>query len=437
MKYAGKDASKLFNRLHPSNVIETFLDEAHVVGEIDMPPDSAISEEEIIAEKLRIENLKRLPKVNQIYNINDFEAVARAVLPPHAWAYYNGGSDDEVTMRENHYAFHKFFFLPKILVDVRNVDISTTMLGTKTSAPFYCSAAALAQLGHPDGELSISRGCGTEDVIQMISSTASYSFDEILDETKPGQSHWFQLYVKPDRKHSIEMLKKCAERNVKGIFVTVDTPMLGKREKDFKFRYGEDGPNDDDDPITSYDDPGLTWADIDAFKKVSDIPIAIKGVQRSEDVLLAVEHGVDAVVLSNHGGRQLDFSRAPVDVLAEVMPILRAKNLDKKIEIYIDGGIRRGTDVIKALCLGAKGVGLGRAFLYANSCYGEEGVKKAVQLLKHEIALNMKFMGVTKIEDLNSSMIEKRDSYGFHRDSIYDANYETMRPIGLKDIPTN
>lgn len=424
LKNAGKDASGIFNRLHPINVIDTYMDQIKHIGETDVGGKSEADKQE---EKARLENRKRMPNLSQFYNINDFEAIAKKILTPDAWAYYSGGADDEVTLRENHYAFQKYFFSPKVLIDVRNVDISTTMLGVKTDAPFYCSAAALAQLGHPDGELSISRGCGTENVIQMISSTASYPLEDILDVELPGQKHWFQLYVKPERKHAFETIKTCEERDVKGIFVTVDTPILGRREKDFKFRYGEDGPNDDD-PIVSYDDPGLTWKDIDEFKKATNIPIAIKGVQRVQDVLLAVEHGVDAVVLSNHGGRQLEFSRAPVDVLAEVMPILRERNLDKKVEIYIDGGIKRGTDVVKALCLGAKGVGLGRPFLYANSCYGEKGVKKAIQLLKFEVISTMKLLGVTKIEDLNMELLDMKSVYGrkFHDDYLYNSNYETL-----------
>lgn len=425
LKNAGKDASGLFNRLHPSNVIEMYMDKIKYIGETDV--GSTQSELQVQEEKTRLENRKRMPNLSQFYNINDFEAIARKILTPDAWAYYSGGSDDEITLRENHYAFHKYFFSPKVLVDVRNVDISTTMLGVKTDAPFYCSAAALAQLGHPDGELSISKGCGSENIIQMISSTTSYPLEDILDVQLPGQKHWFQLYVKPERKHAFDRIKICEERDVKGIFVTVDTPILGRREKDFKFRYGEDGPAEGD-PVVNYDDPGLTWKDIDEFKKVTNIPIAIKGVQRVQDVLLAVEHGVDAVVLSNHGGRQLEFSRAPVDVLAEVMPILKEKNLDKKVEIYIDGGIKRGTDVVKALCLGAKGVGLGRPFLYANSCYGEKGVKKAIQLLKFEIISTMKLLGVTKIEDLNMELLDMKNVYGrkFHDDYLYNSNYERL-----------
>lgn len=425
-RYAGKDASKLFNRFHAPGVISTEPDSVKLVGQVDETTE--------VSEPVGspTETSSPLPKLSSVFNLNDFEAIARKILPDHAWAYYSGGSDDEITLRENHYAYHKYFFLPQVLVDTREVDVSTTMLGCKTSVPFYCLAAALAHLGHPEGELGISKACGKQNVIQMISSSASYTFENILDVALPNQTHWFQLYVKPDRQHAFDKIKTCEQRDVKGIFVTVDTPVLGRREKDFKFRYAEDTPVNDDDPIINYDDPGLTWDDIDSFKRATNIPIAVKGIQRVDDVLKAVDHGVDAVVLSNHGGRQLDFARAPVDVLAELMPILRERKLDDKIEVYVDGGIRRGSDVVKALCLGAKGVGLGRSFLYANSGYGEAGVKKAIQLLKNEVELTMKLLGVTKISDLNPSFIEVNRGSKFHDDSIYDRNYERMSPIPVK-----
>lgn len=440
MKYGGKDATKIFNSLHPVHVLD-LLDPEQCIGEMSEPfPDSSGAEEPTEQELARLNYLQKMPKISKIFNLNEFEYVAKKILTPEAWAYYSGGSDNEITLRENHYAFQKYFFNPRVLVDVRQVDISTTMLGVETAAPFYCSAAALAKLGHPDGELSISKGCGKENVIQMISSTASYGFDEILDVALPHQPHWFQLYVKPDRAHSFEMIKKCEARGVKAIFVTVDTPLLGRREKDFKFRYDDDvedvEADFEEDPLKSFQDPGLTWKDIDEFKKVTSIPIVVKGVQTPEDVLLAIDHKVDAVVLSNHGGRQLDFSRAPVDVLEETMALLKQKNLQDSIEIYIDGGVKRGTDVVKALCLGAKGVGLGRPFLYANSCYGEPGVKKAIQLLKNEIILSMKLMGVTKIEDLNSDLLDLRgvDRKG-HGDMFYDSLYEPLSPPEFGSAP--
>lgn len=446
LKYAGTNALKIFNKYHAKDVFAKFLSpEAYVgplVGELEEAAD--ITEGEMDPERLN--KLENLPLIHHMMNLSDFEAVARQIIPPNAWAYYLSAADDEMSNRENHYAFHRIFFNPKVLVDVRDVDISTDMLGTKVAAPFYCLAAAQARLGHPDGELGISRGCGKERIIQMISSVALYSFDEIMDSALPDQTHWFQLYVLPDRQLAYDAIERANRRGAKALFVTVDAPELGNREKDRKFRLNLDLDDDSDedaaiaaqmdaDVVMSHKDAGLTWKDIADFKKIAKMPVVLKGVQRVEDVLLAVENGVDAVVLSNHGGRQLDFARAPIEVLADVMPILRERKLDDKIEVYIDGGVTRGTDVLKALCLGAKGVGLGRAFLFANSCYGEKGVQKMIKLLKEEIRLNMKLLGVSKISELTPELVDTRSliARSAQPDYMYNTSYEPLTPPKFRD----
>ncbi|CUM55893.1 uncharacterized protein AC631_05846 [Debaryomyces fabryi] len=430
--YAGCDASLIFNKFHAKDVFSKYLSPENYLGPLigEMEKAADITEDN---DEERLERIENKPPLAAMFNLSDFEYVAKAILPKSAWSYYSGGSDDEVTMRENNNAFLRIFFNPKVLIDTSDIDMSTEMLGTKTDAPFYCSAAAAAKLGHPDGELSIAEGCGSENIIQMISSAASYSFDEISEFAKKGTSQWFQLYVHKDRTLSYEMLEACEKKGIKGIFVTVDTPLFGRREKDLRFKVGQtdddesDETSGSDDFILSYKDAGLCWDDIDKFKKATNLPIVVKGVQRVEDVLLAIEHKVDGVVLSNHGGRQLDFARAPIEVLADVMPVLREKKLENEIEIYIDGGIRRGSDVIKALCLGAKGVGLGRSFLYANSAYGKRGVVKACELLKDEIARDMKLLGVSKLDELKPELLDLRS---LHSRPIYQSmvgsNYEPL-----------
>lgn len=425
-KYAGKDASLLFNKIHAKDTIEKMLDPECYIGELDgeLPEDE---DDPLVKEEKRCAEMRaRRPPLMTVLNLSDFEYVASKVLPANAWAYYSGGSDDEVTMQNNGFAFSKYFFKPKVLVDVDEVDISTTLLGTKTDAPFYCSAAASAKLGHPDGELSIARGLFEENIIQMISSAASYPLDDIVKETSAPK--WYQLYIKPEKSETMDLVKHCEDIGIKAIFVTVDTALFGRREKDLRFKLGD--PDEDvesldmevkSDFILSYE-KCAKWEDIHYFKKHCKVPIFIKGVQRVEDVLLAVENGVDGVVLSNHGGRQLDFSRPPVDVLAELMPVLRAKGLDKKIDVYIDGGIRRGSDILKALCLGAKGVGLGRSFLYANSAYGENGVVKCCRLLKDELRRDMKLLGAKSLDELNHEMIHQYPSV-FKPENMHEPLY--------------
>lgn len=298
-------------------------------------------------------------------------------------------------MRENHSAFHKIWFRPRILHDVENIDLSTTMLGTKVSMPFYVTATALGKLGNPEGEVVLTRAAKKHDVIQMIPTLASCSFDEIVDAKQGDQVQWLQLYVNKNRDITKGIIEHAEARGCKGLFITVDAPQLGRREKDMRSKFSDVGSNvqktggDSVDrsqgaarAISSFIDPSLSWKDIPWFKSVTKMPILLKGVQRVEDVIRAMSIGVDGVVLSNHGGRQLDTARSGIEILAETMPEIKRLGLEDRLqtfEIYIDGGVRRATDIIKALCLGAKGVGIGRPFLYAMSAYGQAGVDRAMR----------------------------------------------------------
>jgi L-lactate dehydrogenase (cytochrome) len=391
---------------------------------------STVEQEEKVEdpeETARQERIKTMPPLAACYNLLDFETVARSVMKKTAWAYYSSGADDEITMRENHSAFHKIWFRPRVLVDVENVDFSTTMLGTPVSIPFYVTATALGKLGNPEGEVVLTRAAHDHNVVQMIPTLASCSFDEIVDAKRGDQVQWLQLYVNKDRAITKRIIEHAEARGCKGLFITVDAPQLGRREKDMRSKFSDVGSSvqatggDSVDrsqgaarAISSFIDPSLSWKDIPWFQSVTKMPIVLKGVQCVEDVLRAVEMGVDGVVLSNHGGRQLEFARSAIEVLAEVMPVLREHGWENKIEIYIDGGIRRATDMLKALCLGARGVGIGRPFLYAMSAYGQPGVDRAMQLLKDEMEMNMRLIGATTIADLNPSMIDVRGLVGGH-----------------------
>lgn len=325
-------------------------------------------------------------------------------------------------MRENHAAFHRIWFRPQVLVDVTKVDLSTTMLGTKVDIPFYVTATALGKLGHVEGEVVLTRASQKHNVIQMIPTLASCAFDEIVDAAGPGQVQWLQLYVNKDRSITRKIVEHAEKRGCKGLFITVDAPQLGRREKDMRSKFTDPGSNVQAGQetetnqgaaraISTFIDPGLSWKDIPWFKSITKMPILLKGIQRVEDVIKAIEIGVDGVVLSNHGGRQLDFARSGIEILAETMPVLRKLGLENKIEIYIDGGIRRATDIIKALCLGAKGVGIGRPFLYAMSAYGLDGVDRAMQLLKDEMEMNMRLIGCQSVDQLNPSLVDVRSLF--------------------------
>ncbi|TAQ87147.1 hypothetical protein B7494_g4536 [Chlorociboria aeruginascens] len=419
--YRGKDATEEFEPIHPPDTLDKYLNKSKHLGDVDMGTVEKEEKEESPEEIERQDRIARMPILEQCYNLMDFEAVARDVMKKTAWAYYSSGADDEITMRENHSAFHKIWFRPKILVDVEKVDFTTTMLGTKVDIPFYVTATALGKLGNPEGEVVLTRAAKKHNVIQMIPTLASCSFDEIMDAAEGDQVQWMQLYVNKDREITKRIVQHAESRGCKGLFITVDAPQLGRREKDMRSKFTDVGSavqstgNHAQDnsqgaarAISSFIDPGLAWKDIPWFQSITKMPIILKGVQRVEDVIRAIESGVQGVVLSNHGGRQLDFARSGIEVLAEVMPVLRERGWENRIEIFVDGGIRRATDIIKALCLGAKGVGIGRPFLYAMSTYGLPGADRAMQLLKDEMEMNMRLIGCSSVDQLNPTLVDTR-----------------------------
>ncbi|KAH7136522.1 FMN-dependent dehydrogenase-domain-containing protein [Dactylonectria macrodidyma] len=440
LRYAGKDATEEYEPIHPPDTLDKYLDASKHLGPVDMGTVEQ-EEKEIDPDEVdRQDRIAQKPLLSQCYNLLDFEAVASRVMKKGAWGYYSSAADDEITLRENHGAFHRIWFRPKILVDVENVDISTTMLGTKTSIPVYVTATALGKLGHHEGEVVLTRAAGKHDVIQMIPTLASCSFDEIVDAKAGDQVQWLQLYVNKDRDITKRIVQHAEKRGCKGLFITVDAPQLGRREKDMRSKFTDPGTKVQEGvetdnsqgaarAISSFIDPALCWADIPWFQSITKMPIIIKGVQRVEDVLLAVEHGCQGVVLSNHGGRQLEFARSAIEVLAETMPVLRERGLQDKIEVYIDGGVRRGTDVLKALCLGAKGVGIGRPLLYAMSAYGQPGVERALQLLKDELEMNMRLIGCNTIDELHPGLLDIRSLFNhsaYHADNLSSTVYDPL-----------
>ncbi|KAJ2928605.1 hypothetical protein H1R20_g8462, partial [Candolleomyces eurysporus] len=405
LKYAGKDATQEYDPIHPPDAITTHLPREKHLGTVE--PDTAEKIEVKITdlEKLRLERFSRRPPLSEVLNLHDFEAIAKLVMPEKAWAYYSSAADDEITNRENHAAYHRVWFRPRILVDV-----------TKT-------ATALGKLGHPDGELNLTRAAAKHGVIQMIPTLASCSFDELVDAAQPNQVQFLQLYVNKDREVTKRIVQHAEKRGIKGLFITVDAPQLGRREK-------------------SFIDPGLNWNDLDWFKSITNMPLILKGVQRWEDALKAYDLGLAGVVLSNHGGRQLDFARSGLEVLVEVVRKLgKRRGLkfpNEKFQLFVDGGVRRATDVIKAVALGATAVGIGRPFLYAFSGYGQEGVEHALQILKDEFEMNLRLIGATSIKDITRDMVDcsnlSSHVVAVPGDRLYNTNYESMQTARLKEI---
>ncbi|KJZ78063.1 hypothetical protein HIM_02700 [Hirsutella minnesotensis 3608] len=336
LKYAGKDATDEFDPIHPPDTLDKYLHSSKHLGPVDMDTVAAEAKDDDPDEEARQERIAQRPLLEQCYNLFDFEAVARRVMKRTAWAYYSSAADDEITMRENHAALHRIWFRPQVLVDVEKIDLSTTMLGTKCDVPFYVTATALGKLGHPEGEVVLTRAARTHGVIQMIPTLASCSFDEIVDARQGDQVQWLQLYVNKDRDITKRIVQHAERRGCRGLFITVDAPQLGRREKDMRSKFTDPGSDvqaghETDKSqgaaraISSFIDPSLSWRDIPWFQSITNMPIVLKGVQRVEDVVRAAEVGVQGVVLSNHGGRQLDFARSGIEVLAEAVPALRER----------------------------------------------------------------------------------------------------------------
>jgi L-lactate dehydrogenase (cytochrome) len=339
------------------------------------------------------------PPLETLLNTYDFEEVASRTLTPKAWAFYWSAATDLHTKRRNNSAYADIGLRPRILKNVRDCSSATTMLGQKLSVPIFCAPAALAKLAHPDGEAEMARGCKAAGVPECVSTAASLPIEDIFAAAKGGvygdgnmgeMPLFFQLYVDKQREKSVALLRKVEALGAKGILVTVDAPVAGKREADERVKADEGlvAPNSGVRAVNdkkggalgrimaSFIDPSLTWDDIPWLRKHTKLPIVLKGIQTAMDAKRAMEAGIDGILISNHGGRSLDTSPAPVLVLLEMQKC--CSEVFDKMEVYVDGGIMRGTDIFKALCLGAKAVGIGRGLLYALN-YGQEGVTKYVE----------------------------------------------------------
>ncbi|PAV19486.1 cytochrome b2 [Pyrrhoderma noxium] len=386
-------------------------------------------------DEIRVEKAQQQkPPLNRVLNLSEMEAVAKQVLSYKAWAYYSSAGDDEITHAENIRAFSRFFFNARVLRPISRCDTKTTLLGFPSSLPIFVSGAALAKLGHPDGEANITRGCGRAGIIQMVSSNASLSVEEVANaRVKPDQPIWFQLYKHSDEK-AVERIREIEKLGYGAIFLTVDAPVVGHRERDIHAPFvledqereaerlaGQDaqhdlpqGPEPDEmvegtaGALLSAVDRDLSWKKtIPWLRSVTRLPIVIKGIQCVEDAVLAAEAGVDGILISNHGGRQLDYSMPSIEVLYRLHK--QRPDIFSKLEVYVDGGARRGTDILKALCLGAKAVGMGRPFLYAQGAYGDAGVERIIRILETEIMLGMRLLGATCLQELVPEMVERVD----------------------------
>jgi 4-hydroxymandelate oxidase len=337
----------------------------------------------------------------QPVNVDDFEEAARARLEPGTYGYFAGGAGDELTLRANAAAFAGWELRPRVLVDVGEVSTSTTVLGTEIELPLLVAPTAFQRLADPDGELATARAAAAAGTIMTLSTLSSVSPGE-LAAAAPGAPQWFQLYWSRDRGFTKALVESAAEAGNRALVLTVDLPVAGRRERDA--RAGFALPHDLPQPnlpstlqredfhvaLGTIFDPTITWRDLEWLRSVSPLPLVLKGILTAEDAVLAAEHGAAGVIVSNHGGRQLDGVPATLDVLPEVVD-----TVGERVEVLFDGGIRRGVDVLKSLALGARAAMSGRAVLWGLAAGGEAGARQVLALLRDELELGLKLLGCT------------------------------------------
>ncbi len=380
--------------------------------------------------------------INNCHNVNDFRKLAKKRLPGPIFHYIDGAADDEITYRRNTEAFNQCDLVPNVLSGVDKVDMSTTVMGQKLDMPLYCAPTALQRLFHHDGEIAVAKAAEKHGTMFGISSLGTAGIEEISKLVTTPKL--FQLYVHKDKGLNDALIEQCKETNFEAMAVTVDTAVGGNRERDlhtgftipmklklssiFSFAShpmwalnyltkpkwelsnlkdhiseGTTVMTTIGDYFTKMLDNSMNWKDVENINKKWGRQFAIKGVMSVEDAKKAVDVGATAVMISNHGGRQLDGSRSPFDQLAEIVDAV-----GDKIDVICEGGIRRGTHVLKALSLGAKACSGGRMYLYALAAGGQKGVERSLTNLRNEIERDMKLMGVSNIAELTRKNLRFR-----------------------------
>ncbi len=378
----------------------------------------------------------------QTVNVEDVRAIFRRRLPVAVRDFIEGGGEDEVTLRRNRRAFEDVEFRNRPLTDASTRSQRTTLLGTPVAAPLVLAPVGLASLAHPLGERAVATAAARAGIISTLSSSSCWSLEDVAEAT-PGAPKWFQLYVWRDRAITEDVVARAQASGYAALVVTVDVPVGGRRERDLRngftipprptwrhfgdvlrhlpwvtrFAWDEmfghgltmgnfGGPTAVTqrlafmDRVNSRFDPGMTWDDLERLRSIWDGPMVIKGVTNAPAAAEAVARGMDAVWVSNHGGRQLDGLPATIDVLPEVVHAVGGQ-----AEVYIDSGIRRGTDVVKALARGARACMIGRPFVYGLAAGGQAGVEKVIDLLTREIDTTLALLGCPSIDALDDTWL--------------------------------
>ena len=383
-------------------------------------------------------------RLGDAVNVEDIRSIATRRLPTAVSDFIEGGGEGEVTLRRNQQAFEDLTFRPRVLSDASTRTLGTTMLGTPVSAPIALAPVGLAALAHPLGEQAAAKAAAKAGLVSTLSSSSCWSLEEVAEAT-PNAPKWFQLYVWRDRGITSEVVARARAAGYQALVVTVDVPTGARRERDLRngftipprptwrhtgdvlrhlpwvTRFGWDEAFGHGltmgnfggrtsvtqrmafmDRVNQRFDPGMTWDDLDWLRSLWGGPMVIKGITNEHDATKAVDHGLDAVWVSNHGGRQLDGLPATIDVLPAI-----AEAVDGRAEVYLDGGIRRGSDIVKALARGARVCMIGRPYLYGLAAGGQAGVERVIELLTAQLDNTLALLGCRSVEALNASWLRE------------------------------
>ena len=346
-------------------------------------------------------------------NVREYEALASEALDPGALSYFNGGAGDEWTLRRNEEAYRRLVLRPRMLVDVASVSPAIELFGQRLSMPVLVAPTAILRVAHPGGEPAVARAAHEVGALYTLSTLATATPAEVA-EAAPDAARWFQLYCFRDRGLNLAVIDDAVAAGFTAIVLTVDVPYVGPREESIRLGWtipegtyvpayaaiakGGTAPTPAD--VISMLDPSLTWRDLEQLAEASPVPVLVKGVLTHEDARLAVEHGAAGVIVSNHGGRQLDGVSAPIEALPEVV-----EAVGQDVPVLVDGGIRRGTDVAKALALGATATLVGRPVVWGLAARGEDGVRHVLRMLRDEVGLALALLGCPTPADVTPAHV--------------------------------
>ncbi|CAN0053827.1 unnamed protein product [Ectocarpus sp. 12 AP-2014] len=372
--------------------------------------------------------------LSRCISLDDFQRQAKLILGKALYEYVASGTDDEQTLSENRQAFKRMFLLPRMMRVVSDIDVRLDVFGQRLSMPVFVSPAGVHKLMHPEGECATARACAEAGTLMGVSQHATVSLEDVA-AAAPRCARWFQLYTLKDRELTADILRRSEKAGYTAICLTVDSVRFGSREADWRNNFNglppgvtlanyptQDGYNDRvkdawDQNTEKLFDERATWSDIAWLKSLTSLPILVKGILTAKDAVSAVEAGASGVIVSNHGGRALDGSLSSIESLAPVVKAVRSVPTGASVPIFLDSGVRRGTDVLKALALGATAVLLGRPMFFALAVGGQEGVQRMLSIIREELEAAMALCGCQRLQDITKDLVTDFREGGstFHR----------------------